>query len=103
VEIDDGLAIISQHARDLGYDGLILFLDELILWLASHAADVNFIAQEGQKLAKLVEAQNANRPTPIVSFANSIPRSLCNIPCIAHHLHPFAHSTLDHLTCREFL
>lgn len=68
VDIDQGLAIISQHARDLGYDGLILFLDELILWLASHAADVNFIAQEGQKLAKLVEAQNADRPTPIVSF-----------------------------------
>lgn len=68
VDIDHGLAIISRHAKELGYDGLILFLDELILWLASHAADVNFIAQEGQKLAKLVEAQDADRPTPIVSF-----------------------------------
>ncbi len=68
VDIDLGLAIISQHARDLGYDGLILFLDELILWLASHAADSNFVAQEGQKLSKLVEAQNADRPVPIISF-----------------------------------
>ncbi len=68
VDIDQGLAIISRHASDLGYDGLILFLDELILWLASHAADSNFVAQEGQKLSKLVESQNADRPTPIVSF-----------------------------------
>jgi hypothetical protein len=68
VDIDSGLAIISQHAKQLGYTGLILFLDELVLWLASHAADSNFIAQEGQKLAKLVESQNADRPTPIVSF-----------------------------------
>lgn len=68
VDIDAGLAIISRHAKQLGYDALILFLDELILWLASHAADINFINQEGQKLAKLVEAQDANRPAPIVSF-----------------------------------
>ena len=38
---------------------MILFLDELILWLASHAADLSFVHQEGQKLAKLVEAQTA--------------------------------------------
>lgn len=68
VDIDAGLAIISRHAKQLGYDALILFLDELILWLASHAANVDFISQEGQKLAKLVEAQDANRPAPIVSF-----------------------------------
>ena len=46
----------------------ILFLDELILWLASHAADLKFVHQEGQKLAKLVEAQAADRPIPIISF-----------------------------------
>ena len=32
---DKGLSLISQHAKSLGYDALILFLDELILWLAS--------------------------------------------------------------------
>ena len=68
VSIDDGLAIMSAHAKDLGFDGLILFLDELILWLASHAADVNFVSREAQKLPKLVESQNANRPVPIISF-----------------------------------
>ena len=35
VRFDKGLSIISQHAKGLGYDALILFLDELILWLAS--------------------------------------------------------------------
>jgi len=68
VNIDDGLSIISKHAKSLGYDALILFLDELILWLASHAADVKFVNNEGQKLAKLVEAQTADRPIPIISF-----------------------------------
>jgi len=68
VSLDRGLAIISKHAKDLGYDAVILFLDELILWLASRAADVSFVSQEGQKLAKLVEAESADRPIPLVSF-----------------------------------
>ena len=52
----------------LGYDAVILFLDELVLWLASHAADVGFVSREGTKLVKLVEATNADRPIPLVSF-----------------------------------
>jgi hypothetical protein len=68
VPLDDGLAIMSRHARDLGYDAVVLFLDELVLWLASHAADVNFVSREGTKLVKLVEATNADRPIPLVSF-----------------------------------
>jgi hypothetical protein len=36
--------------------------------LASHAADLSFIHHETQKLVKLVEGQNANRPIPIISF-----------------------------------
>ena len=68
VSLDDGLAIISSHAKSLGYDGLILFLDELILWLASHSADLGFVQGEGNKLAKLVESQNIARPIPIISF-----------------------------------
>ncbi len=68
LDIDKGLAVISQHAQALGYDAVILFLDELILWLASHAADLSFIHRETQKLVKLVEAQNANRPVPLISF-----------------------------------
>ena len=68
VSIDKGLSVISRHAKNLGYDALILFLDELILWLASHAADLKFVQREGQKLSKLVEAQTADRPIPLISF-----------------------------------
>lgn len=68
VSLDVGLSVLSQHARDLGYDGLILFLDELILWLASRAGNLSFIQQEGQKLSKLVESQIADRPIPVISF-----------------------------------
>lgn len=68
VELDDGLKVISQHAKGLGYDAVVLFLDELILWLASHAADLPFIQREGQSMVKLVEAQSAGWPAPIVSF-----------------------------------
>jgi len=67
VPLDEGLAHLSRHAHELGYHGLILFLDELILWLASHAADLPFLEREAQKLSKLVEAQSPDRPVPIVS------------------------------------
>jgi len=68
VPLDEGLAVMSLHAKTLGYDALVLFLDELILWLASHAANLEFVNREGQKIAKLVEAMTAERPIPIVSF-----------------------------------
>lgn len=68
VSLDDGLSIMTRHAQAQGYDAVILFLDELVLWLASHAADVGFVSREGTKLVKLVEATNADRPIPLVSF-----------------------------------
>jgi hypothetical protein len=68
VSLDAGLEIASRHARSLGYDAVILFLDELVLWLASNAANVDFIAREGPKLSKLIEAERSDRPIPIVSF-----------------------------------
>ena len=68
VDLDVGLSVISAHARSLGYDGLILFLDELILWLATHSADLGFVQTEGNKLAKLVESRKSDRPVPIISF-----------------------------------
>jgi len=66
--LDDGLSALSHHAHDLGYDAVLLFLDEFILWLASRSADAAWVAREGQKVAKLVESANADRPIPIVSF-----------------------------------
>jgi hypothetical protein len=68
VSLDIGLSVISRHAQSLGYEGLVLFLDELILWLASHVADLSFITHEGSKVAKLVESETADRPVPIISF-----------------------------------
>lgn len=68
VPLDAGLAIMSRHAQQLGYEGVVLFLDELILWLASHAAEPSFLNREGQKVAKLVESEHADRPVPLVSF-----------------------------------
>jgi hypothetical protein len=68
ISLDDGLVVMCRQAQRLGYDAVVLFLDELILWLASHAADLEFVNREGQKVAKLVEAMTAERPIPIVSF-----------------------------------
>jgi hypothetical protein len=68
VSLDDGLAVMSRHAQGLGYDGVILFLDELILWLASRSGDTAFVNREAPKLVKLVEAGAGARPIPIVSF-----------------------------------
>lgn len=52
----------------LHYDGVILFLDGLILWLATHLAYVEFVTTEASKLATFVEPSKADRPAPIISF-----------------------------------
>lgn len=68
VSLDDGLFVMSRHAQSLGYDGVILFLDELILWLANRSGDTAFISREAPKLVKLVEAGTERRAIPIISF-----------------------------------
>lgn len=68
IDLDHGLAVISAHAKELGYDAVVLFLDELILWLAGYAADQKFINREGNKVVKLVESQRADRPIPLISY-----------------------------------
>lgn len=68
VPLEAGLDAISRHAKSLGYDALILFLDELVLWLAARMSDVAFVSREGAKVVKLVEADASHRPAPIVSF-----------------------------------
>jgi len=68
VGIDEGLRLISAHAKALGYRAVVLFLDELVLWLASHLADSEFVSTEGAKVAKLVETGAGSRAVPIVSF-----------------------------------
>ena len=68
VPFDNGLEAISRHARSLGYDAVVMFLDELVLWLASRMSDIAFVSREGAKVVKLVEGDAAQRPAPIVSF-----------------------------------
>jgi uncharacterized membrane protein YgcG len=68
LDFDTGLAVITRHAKTLGYDAMVLFLDELILWLSTKIADHTFVQTEGAKLNKLVESSDAARPLPIVSF-----------------------------------
>jgi len=68
VDLEDGLAEISAHAKEIGYDAVVLFLDELVLWLATHAADPAFVTREGDKVVKLVESSRADRKIPLVSF-----------------------------------
>ncbi len=68
VDMDAGLAAISRHAQSLGYAGVILFLDELILWLLSRMADVAFATEEASKISKLVEGAMGDRPVPIVGL-----------------------------------
>ncbi|GHJ36003.1 phage resistance protein [Streptomyces sp. TS71-3] len=68
VSLDAGLGVIAEHAKALGYDGLILFLDELILWLATLIHDQKFVAREAGKITNFVEGGDARRAIPVVSF-----------------------------------
>ncbi|MFE1403478.1 DUF6079 family protein [Streptomyces sp. NPDC058770] len=68
VSLDAGLSVIAEHAKGLGYDGLILFMDELILWLATLIHDQKFVAREAGKITNFVEGGDARRAVPVISF-----------------------------------
>ncbi|WP_086574965.1 BREX-2 system ATPase PglY, partial [Streptomyces alboverticillatus] len=68
ISLDAGLSVIAEHAKSLGYDGLILFLDELILWLATLIHDPKFVAREAGKITNFVEGADARRAVPVISF-----------------------------------
>jgi hypothetical protein len=68
VDLDTGLAAIATHAKSLGYDAVVLFLDELVLWLAFSVQDREFFRRESQKLTKLVETGSGARVIPLISF-----------------------------------
>lgn len=68
VNLDEGLGIISSHAKEQGYDGIVLMLDEVVLWFATQMGDEAFVKREGPKVAKLVESGTTSRPAPIVTF-----------------------------------
>ncbi|MGW1672799.1 DUF6079 family protein [Streptomyces sp. NPDC002324] len=68
VSLDRGLGIIAAHAKSLGYDALVLFLDELILWLANHIRDQQFVSEQAAKITNFVEGSDATRAIPVISF-----------------------------------
>ncbi|MBB1516007.1 phage resistance protein [Tessaracoccus sp. MC1679] len=68
IGLDEGLTAISAHAQSLGYDAVVLFLDELVLWLAFRIRDHAFFGAEAQKISKLVEGGQGGRRIPLVSF-----------------------------------
>lgn len=68
VPLEAGLEAMSRHAKGLGYDAVVLFLDELVLWLEARMSEPGFLSREGNKIVKLVEADHSKRPAPIVSF-----------------------------------
>ncbi|MEY9213492.1 phage resistance protein [Thermobifida halotolerans] len=69
VTLDEGLSVISRHAREqLGYDAVVLLLDELILRFTGFLGDEARINAEAQKMSKLVESSESYRPAPVISF-----------------------------------
>ena len=68
LDMSEGLHAMTQHAKGLGYDGIVLFLDELVLWLSGHLRDSTFISVETSKVAKLVETGGGSLALPLISF-----------------------------------
>ena len=72
--LGQGVIRFSARAtrRALGYEGLILFLDELILWLASHAADLEALCtRKARSWPSWWKPKHADRPIPVISFVCS--------------------------------
>lgn len=67
IPLADGLAEIARHAKTLGYEGVVLFLDELILWLMFMQSSEAF-NNEAQKLTLLVESGQGQLAVPVISF-----------------------------------
>ncbi|MCY1656949.1 DUF6079 family protein [Dietzia sp. SL131] len=68
VHLPEGLAAIAAHAKTLGYEAVVLLLDELILWLTFHFSNRDFFGREIQKLTGFVESDQGRMAVPVVSF-----------------------------------
>ncbi|WP_238403739.1 DUF6079 family protein [Gordonia desulfuricans] len=66
--LEDGLAVIASHAKSLGYAGVVLLLDELMLWLSFIISERERFNAEVQKLTKLVETSRGRLALPVISF-----------------------------------
>src|SRR5262249_9778958 len=68
VKLGPGLAILAEHLERLGYEGVALFLDELVLWLST-LHDPNRLALEAPKVSTLVEHGDYPPRLPYLTFA----------------------------------
>lgn len=68
LHLPEGLSAIAAHAKTLGYEAVVLLLDELILWLTFHFSNREFFGREIQKLTGFVESDQGRMAVPIVSF-----------------------------------
>lgn len=66
--LEDGVAVIADHAKSLGYDGVVLMLDELVLWLTFLITERERFNAEVQKITKLVETSRGRLAVPVISF-----------------------------------
>ncbi|WP_245713296.1 DUF6079 family protein [Nocardia rhamnosiphila] len=68
LSLEDGLAVIADHAKSLNYDGVVLMLDELVLWLTFLITERERFNAEVQKITKLVETSRGRLAVPVISF-----------------------------------
>ncbi|MFC8385749.1 phage resistance protein [Nocardia sp. NPDC057272] len=68
LSLEDGLAVIADHAKSLEYDGVVLMLDELVLWLTFLITERERFNAEVQKITKLVETSRGRLAVPVISF-----------------------------------
>lgn len=68
LKLDESLSVISRHAADLGYDAIVFYLDELVLWQSKFVGESLKLKDQAQKVSKLIESAETLRPAPIISF-----------------------------------
>ena len=68
VKLGVGLQILAEHLKSLGYEGAVLFLDELVLWLSTFQ-DPKKLAEEAPKVSTLVEHGDYPPVIPFLTFA----------------------------------
>ena len=68
VKLGPGLQILADHLKRLGYEGVVLFLDELVLWLSTFQ-DPKKLSLETPKVSTLVEHGDYPPAIPYLTFA----------------------------------
>ena len=74
LDFDTGLAVITRHAKDLGYDAMVLFLDELILWLSTKLSDhTRFISSSFSTMCPLLSNSISNTSNAFGVIGSGLP------------------------------